>query len=1084
MSDVFHTTDLGAHWDVINFRELTGKFNTRINFTSDSNILYTLRTNANGQYSPVKSTDKGKTWKLTGSPGTGWAGNYGTFQLYAHPKRTDRVIVSSYNTLYYSSNGGTSFKSIYFDNIAKGLHLAGVYYAGDSIIVAVNKGLIISTNGGASWSGSSVLPITGIGAGEEIVSFAGAQSGSSIMFVAVTLTAANVRPQTYGSDVGNFKGIYKLDFGSSLSWTNITSSLPSATDKAYYVGFAEGNTSQFYLGGQATIGGSKFGTVFRTTNGGTSFQNIFLDAGYQQNKNNTTGSDIVTGWIGTGLSSNYGNTWIGINTTEGLAVDPNDVNRIIRTDKSAVYTSTDGGTHWKQAYVAPSDAHQSGLIPTSSTYGSSGLETTVASSIAWSSPHDMFVGCLDISAIRSSDSGKKFSFDWSGLRNQQQRINDVSFVLRHPNGKLYACEGEVPGSNGDYTDTRVGLSGGRLMVSSDTGKTWSVVKDFSAPTLWMTLDPDNSNHAYVAVSDTGNGNGGIWECDDLITNSSWKKLPAPPRTQGRAIQVHILPEYKWLIAVYGARDSGNYHFTKSSGVFSFIDSSQTWIDFTPKGAEYDVRDYAYSPQGEHRFISVGILGGIGATGLYHTGPGIVGWGNEMQNVSVRCVTVVEGAFDDYEAYISTENDGLYYAHDFQIDTVKSYPFRSPGRVFLNPYNNSEVWVTSNGYGLAVGKYVPTDSTPSVPVLISPKANDTLKTGPTIFSWHPSKNATFYRLIIYKDSAGTNIYFGQNAQDTAYTMSSFPSSTSLWWSVKAVNGSLTVPSDEIRKFTTAVITKTTLISPPYDTTSIDTNVTLLWHSAPQANKYLIQLSLNYSFDQIIASDIVSDTTVVFNGLSLYTQYYWRVKPLAADSSGIWTEPWRFSTKPGQVGTVTLFTPVDSTLFYLVDSNSTYRNLMYSYAQYASAYQLHISYSPSFDSIIIDDSVGRGQHLVKLFFENATYYWRMRAGNALGWGEWSETRQFYHSIFNSVTREDENDIVVFPNPAIHSVTVRGSSLVSGAKLELMNILGEVVKREEVLSGSTEAVFLLDGTPRGTYYLLIKTTDKKQRMIKVIK
>jgi DNA gyrase/topoisomerase IV subunit B len=34
--------------------------------------------------------------------------------------------------------------------------------------------------------------------------------------------------------------------------------------------------------------------------------------------------------------------------------------------------------------------------------------------------------------------------------------------------------------------------------------------------------------------------------------------------------------------------------------------------------------------------------------------------------------------------------------------VDSYPFRQPERVFFNPYNQSEMWVTSFGNGMKVG----------------------------------------------------------------------------------------------------------------------------------------------------------------------------------------------------------------------------------------------------------------------------------------------------------------------------------------------------------------------------------------------
>lgn len=38
--------------------------------------------------------------------------------------------------------------------------------------------------------------------------------------------------------------------------------------------------------------------------------------------------------------------------------------------------------------------------------------------------------------------------------------------------------------------------------------------------------------------------------------------------------------------------------------------------------------------------------------------------------------------------------------------VDSYPFRQPERVFFNPYNQNEMWVTSFGNGMKVGLLTP------------------------------------------------------------------------------------------------------------------------------------------------------------------------------------------------------------------------------------------------------------------------------------------------------------------------------------------------------------------------------------------
>jgi Putative binding domain, N-terminal/Viral BACON domain len=57
--------------------------------------------------------------------------------------------------------------------------------------------------------------------------------------------------------------------------------------------------------------------------------------------------------------------------------------------------------------------------------------------------------------------------------------------------------------------------------------------------------------------------------------------------------------------------------------------------------------------------------------------------------------------------LTTETEGLWYTSNLSAATptfsaVTSYPFRQPERVFFNPYNPNEIWVTSFGNGLRVG----------------------------------------------------------------------------------------------------------------------------------------------------------------------------------------------------------------------------------------------------------------------------------------------------------------------------------------------------------------------------------------------
>src|SRR5581483_9183499 len=64
-----------------------------------------------------------------------------------------------------------------------------------------------------------------------------------------------------------------------------------------------------------------------------------------------------------------------------------------------------------------------------------------------------------------------------------------------------------------------------------------------------------------------------------------------------------------------------------------------------------------------------------------------------------------------ELYLTTETDGLWYSGNINSATptfaqVAGYPFRQPERVFFNPYNPAEMWVTSFGNGIRVANTVP------------------------------------------------------------------------------------------------------------------------------------------------------------------------------------------------------------------------------------------------------------------------------------------------------------------------------------------------------------------------------------------
>src|SRR5262249_27440253 len=66
-----------------------------------------------------------------------------------------------------------------------------------------------------------------------------------------------------------------------------------------------------------------------------------------------------------------------------------------------------------------------------------------------------------------------------------------------------------------------------------------------------------------------------------------------------------------------------------------------------------------------------------------------------------------------------ETEGLWFSSNFRsasptFTQVANYPFRQPERVFFNPNNINEVWVTSFGGGVFVGMTDPLAPTTAIP----------------------------------------------------------------------------------------------------------------------------------------------------------------------------------------------------------------------------------------------------------------------------------------------------------------------------------------------------------------------------------
>lgn len=689
MSELFHSTDFGSSYSILHFQQMQGGQNSRVQFTVDPAVRYCINY-ANDLALPVKSVDGGKSWTtLPGTPSPSEAA-YGMSVDYNNP---GRVVLAYYDLIHFSSDGGSTFKLVYTArNSGAGVTLGGVFFDGSMIAIGTNDGLLVSTNGGSSFG---ILPVGGLGAGERIFSFAGSKQGPVARFFCLTADSNSIYVGVPGSDYWGFmKGVYSLDYGSG-SWIPRMSGITPGTDFLMYVATANNDISTAYLGGSNSSG---VPNVMKTTDGGNSWSHVFLPL---------TNQNIATGWSGQGGDRGWGYG----ECVFGLAVAPNNPLRVLITDFGFVHTTTDGGATWQQAYLLPADQNPAGQnTPRGKSYHSIGLENTSCWQLVWSDPNNVFACCTDIQGMRSTDGGQAWSFNYTG-----HTANTMYRIVRNPaTGILYAA---TSGIHDMYQSTRLQDAqldandpGGKIIRSADKGATWTDLHLFGHPVFWLALDPANPNRMYASVVHSTAG--GIFVSNDIQNGSAsaWNKLPNPPRTEGHPASIDVLNDGSVVCTYSGRRTAAG--FTASSGVFVYSPGTNSWTDVSDPGMRYWTKDIVLDPydQFQHRWY-VGVFSGWGGPpnglgGLYKTTNRGSSWTKISSLDRVTSCTISPA--DPSEMYLTTETAGLWRTTSLTAPSptftlVDSYPFRQPERVFYNPYNQAQVWITSFGAGLMVGQ---------------------------------------------------------------------------------------------------------------------------------------------------------------------------------------------------------------------------------------------------------------------------------------------------------------------------------------------------------------------------------------------
>ncbi len=325
---------------------------------------------------------------------------------------------------------------------------------------------------------------------------------------------------------------------------------------------------------------------------------------------------------------------------------------------------------------------------------------------------------------------------------------------------------------------------------------------------------------------------------------------------------------------------------------------------------------------------------------------------------------------------------------------------------LDRYGN--IFVTGTGSNdIITVKY---SQAPSKPLLVSPPNNSVNISLSPVLKWTKSWGASVYRVQVSTDSLFNNLIVNDtNVIDTSWSLSGLTSNTRYWWRVNARN-SIGTSGAYVSSFTTIppAPAPPQLVSPLNNATGQNLSLALVWHKSSWAASYRVQVSADSLFQNLIVNDsTLADSTRVVSGLAPLTYYWWRVNAKNLGGTSSYSSVWKFKTI-GLPAQVTLLNPPNNavnqpTSIVFGWTGATEQTSMFDNAKILfdnlsgidaiSNYWFELTTDTvSFANLTRDSSLTDTTKSVSGLNNLTNYYWRVKAKNQVGWGQFSAWWKF--------------------------------------------------------------------------------------------
>lgn len=251
-----------------------------------------------------------------------------------------------------------------------------------------------------------------------------------------------------------------------------------------------------------------------------------------------------------------------------------------------------------------------------------------------------------------------------------------------------------------------------------------------------------------------------------------------------------------------------------------------------------------------------------------------------------------------------------------------------------------------------------------------------------------------------------------------------------------------------------------------------NLNFNWSDAFGATSYEIDIDVSATFATAQTFTTTASGYAATN-LQPNTMYFWRVRASDGNNWGAYSNVWRFTTD--NLDNFNLLSPANGA------TNSNFAALALDWATNisASTYELQIDTSADFSTSPATYTSANSAYTLTLL-PSTTYYWKVRAGHAGTWGQWTAAWSFTTAAPVPIALQ-ENQLSAFriyPNPVADLLTIEVDAHLLNKPYTLLDNTGKEI--QSGLLHSEQTNLQLGELAAGTYYVRIGNAQQKAQAI----